>query len=168
MLLSVHRFFFFYKQEIACHSLLLHYKGEGFTCDLSAREPLVHSGLENPGWSSALHPGFTHTALRFRTLCRLSHEGRLSVSTPPHTHTRLQRQAGALSFSLTIKAKMTLSLLEDQQYLERTRRHKPYQREWERAGGQMQCVCVCVQKKRALDTSGKDKLVGKPDMELAK
>ena len=65
MLLSVHRFFFFYKQEIACHSLLLHYKGEGFTCDLSAREPLVHSGLENPGWSSALHPGFTHTALRF-------------------------------------------------------------------------------------------------------
>lgn len=30
----------FYEQEIACHSLLLHYKGEGFTCDLSAREPL--------------------------------------------------------------------------------------------------------------------------------
>lgn len=28
---------FFSKQEIACHSLLLHYKGEGFTCDLSAK-----------------------------------------------------------------------------------------------------------------------------------
>lgn len=39
---------FFSKQEIACHSLLFHYKGEGFTCDLSAREPLLLSELENP------------------------------------------------------------------------------------------------------------------------
>lgn len=45
----------FYKQEIACHSLLFHYKGEGFTCDLSAREPLVRSRLENVEWSSVHH-----------------------------------------------------------------------------------------------------------------
>lgn len=38
---------FFSKQETACHSLLFHYKGEGFTCDLSAREPLLLSTLEN-------------------------------------------------------------------------------------------------------------------------
>ena len=44
---------FFNKQEIACHSLLLHYKGEGFTCDLSAREPLDDSMTQKPEWSRA-------------------------------------------------------------------------------------------------------------------
>lgn len=37
--------------------MLLHYKGEGFTCDLSATEPLVHGTVENPDWSPALHGG---------------------------------------------------------------------------------------------------------------
>lgn len=52
---TARRFFFFNKKEIACHSLLFHYKGEGFTCDLSAREPLVCSRLENLKWSCVLH-----------------------------------------------------------------------------------------------------------------
>lgn len=45
---------FFSKQEIACHSLLSHYKGEGFTCDLSAKEALLLGTLENPEWIPAL------------------------------------------------------------------------------------------------------------------
>ncbi len=57
---------FFYEQEIACHSLLLHYKGEGFTCDLSAREPLVCGWPENLERSRAMHgglPGLCHTCM---------------------------------------------------------------------------------------------------------
>lgn len=53
--------FFFNKKEIACHSLLFHYKGEGFTCDLSAREPLVCSRMENPKWSPVLHVSVRHS-----------------------------------------------------------------------------------------------------------
>lgn len=57
---------FFYEQEIACHSLLLHYKGEGFTCDLSARKPLVCGWPENLERSRAMHggsPGMCHTCM---------------------------------------------------------------------------------------------------------
>lgn len=54
-------FIFSNKKEIACHSLLFHYKGEGFTCDLSAREPLVRSRMENLKWSPEYHAGVGHS-----------------------------------------------------------------------------------------------------------
>lgn len=72
----------FYKQEIACHSLLLHYKGEGFTCDLSAREPLVCSWMENLERSPALHAGVRNSSRfsEFWSLCQSSF-----MSLNPHT-----------------------------------------------------------------------------------
>lgn len=63
--------FFFSKQEIACHSLLSHYKGEGFTCDLSAKEALLLGTLENPEWIPALrakHRACCSIQLMFDTL----------------------------------------------------------------------------------------------------
>lgn len=40
-------FFFFLQARNSLSPSLFHYKGEGFTCDLSAREPLVSSRREN-------------------------------------------------------------------------------------------------------------------------